>query len=189
MYGFSTPAERALANINQRVSAIRREATPATWNNSFLEIVVHPTSANPYLNQRFSSPLHPRLQWELKDVLYPASCAVPSLYHGQQEKCLWSQAVKGQITGFCLKVDGSPQTCSWRLQPREKHWKKVLPFAPLTVSSPPDDFPHAPLLLLLHVRSTFHDHSRRTWHNNPIRNNNTITLGHLSLLRTGRIRS
>lgn len=28
--------------------------------------------------------------------------------------------------------------CSWRLQPRARLWKKVLPFVPLSVSSPPD---------------------------------------------------
>lgn len=37
----------------------------------------------------------------------------------------------------CQKVDGNRQMCSWRLQPLERPWKKVLP-VPLFVSSPPN---------------------------------------------------
>jgi len=36
------------------------------------------------------------------------------------------------------KVVGNRQMCSWRLLPRERLWKKVLPFVPLFISSPPD---------------------------------------------------
>ncbi|KAF4613782.1 hypothetical protein D9613_007487 [Agrocybe pediades] len=36
---------------------------------------------------------------------------------------------------WCQKVVGNRRMCSWRLQPQERLWKKVLPFAPLSVSS------------------------------------------------------
>ncbi|KAF5372779.1 hypothetical protein D9615_010115 [Tricholomella constricta] len=47
---------------------------------------------------------------------------------------------------WCRKVDGNRRMCSWRLQPRERPWKKVLP-VPLSVSSSPDALPSPPRYL------------------------------------------
>ncbi len=112
--------------------------------------------------------------WAPKDESYPESCVVPSPSHAPLARCSSSQAENGRTTGSvsslrhvvsptapvyvmftdprlkqCRKVDGSRQMCSWRLLPRVRLWKKVLPFVPLSVSSPPDSrLPSLSLALL-----------------------------------------
>ncbi|KAG6867498.1 hypothetical protein C0993_002002 [Termitomyces sp. T159_Od127] len=88
--------------------------------------------------QRLPSPS----SWAPKVALRRVLCVVLFPLLELRKKFSSSPVVRDPRAGCCPKVDGSRQMCSWRLQPRERPWKKVLPVL-LYVSSSPDVFPRS----------------------------------------------